>query len=425
MQIIGKGIPAEINLSNVASPDIEVLSEGTSTAEGYQSEPKKNTISALAYDPSYSPICTELSINTLYNLTISSGNYYCVYFEVSQKSRTEFTALYQTVNRQVNVDVFQDVNANYSFTSLGNSVDTDSDDSVISFTEPGHYYMQMYATQSDGGTISFAAASNTAVDGYEGNDSMSSVYTLADDVNEILANLDYIGDYDYYRYQSDHGQDLYLSFTDIAGNNQWIIELLTSGSWSELTAGNEYKLSSFTSGDYAYIRVRQRTGVAYNSASYGLSLGSLIDDLSDASADTTENLIRMTYGTTSTYYTTQVHNELNWSTKIKDSAGYPMKGVRVEFMYETEDIPTHTSVQYTNASGIASASLTLPDCTGNNSVVHYHSFSPSQGYWETEYDAGGWRIEVPQARPDEEVGVGGDNVPYVTMAHICKQTYLP
>lgn len=331
------------------------------------------------------------------------------------------------MNRQVNVDVFQDVNANYSFTSLGNSVDTDSDDSVISFTEPSHYYMQIYATQSDGGNISFAAASNTAVDAYEGNDSMNSVYTLTNDVNEILANLDYIGDYDYYRYKSDHGQDLYLSFIDTVGNNQWIIELLTSGSWSELTAGNEYKLSSFTSGDYAYIRVRQRSTVAFNSASYGLSFGSLIDDISNISVDTTENLIRMVYDPTSTYYTTQIHNELNWSAKIKDSAGYPMDGVRVEFKYETEDISTHTSVQYTNALGIASTSLTLPDCTGNNSVVHYHAFSPSQGYWKTEYDAGAWIIEVPQARGNSEFFGGYEEVGVspVNMAHICKQTYLP
>jgi hypothetical protein len=44
MQITGKDIPSEIDLSNVASPDIEVLSERTLTAEGYQTEPKKHNI---------------------------------------------------------------------------------------------------------------------------------------------------------------------------------------------------------------------------------------------------------------------------------------------------------------------------------------------------------------------------------------------
>ena len=164
---------------------------------------------------------------------------------------------------------------------------------MIVFTEPGHYHMQMYAANSDGGSISFASASNTAVDGYESNDSISDSHTLTGDVNEILANLDYSGDYDYYRYQSDHGQDLYLSFTDTVGNNQWVIEVLTSGSWSEIISGNEYKISSLSSGDNVYVRVRQRSGVTYNSASYGLSFGSLIDEISNISADTTENLIRM------------------------------------------------------------------------------------------------------------------------------------
>jgi hypothetical protein len=150
-------------------------------------------------------------------------------------------------------------------------------------------------------------------------------------------------------------------------------------------------------------------------------------DIDHPDEDTTENLIRMVYDPTSTYYATQIHNELNWSAKIKDSAGYPMDGVRVEFKYETEDISTHTSVQYTNALGIASTSSTLPDCTGYNSVVHYHAFSPSQGYWKTEYDAGAWIIEVPQARGNSEFFGGYEEVGVspVNMAHICKQTYLP
>jgi hypothetical protein len=427
LKITGERKTSSGDLMDAAIPTIELLSEGTASTDGYNAEARGSEVSPLIYSPSYSPICTELSINTLYNLTISSGNYYCIYFDITQNSRTEFIALSQNTNRQVNVDVFQDENADYSFTLLESSADTDADDSVIVFTEPGHYYMQMYAANSDGGSISFASASNTAVDGYESNDSISDSHTLTGDVNEILANLDYSGDYDYYRYQSDHGQDLYLSFTDTVGNNQWVIEVLTSGSWSEIISGNEYKLSSLSSGDNVYVRVRQRSGVTYNSASYGLSFGSLIDEISNISADTTENLIRMASGTTTPYYTTQVHNELNWSAKIKDSAGYPMEGVRVEFNYGTEDISTLKSIQYTNASGVASASLTLPDCTGNNSVVHYHSFDPYKGNWETEYDAGAWLIEVPQARGNseffggyEEVGVSA-----VNMAHICDQTYLP
>lgn len=372
-------------------------------------------------------MCTALGVNTLYNITISTGVYYCVYFEITQKSRTEFIALFQSENRQVDIEVFQDINADYNFTVLGSSSETDSDDSVITLTESGHYYMQMYATHSDGGSVSFAAASNTAIDAYEGNDSISTPYTFTNDVNEIFANLDYSGDVDYYRYQSDHAQDLYFLFTDTIGHSQWVVELLNSTSWVELTAGVEYKLSSLSVGDYVYIRVRQRSSVSYNNSYYQMSFGSLIDDISNVEVGTTENLIRMAAGSTSPYYVTQVHNVLNWSAKIKDSAGYPMQGVQVVLHYQTEDISNKTSVQYTNSAGIASASLTLPDCTGNRFVTHYHPFSPYVGNWNTEYDAGAWLIEVPKARGNslffggyEEVGVS-----VVTMAHICKQTYLP
>lgn len=436
IKITGKEVPlsSEKITLNIGSPTIESISnEGATKGNNSRAiensilEPVAKNMSPMIYNPSYSPICTTLDINTLYNINISTGVYYCIYFEITQKSRTEFIALLQNSNRQVDVDVLQDINADYNFTVLGSSSETDSDDSVITLTEPGHYYMQMYATHADGGSISFAAASNTTIDVYEGNDSISTSYTLTNDVNEIFANLDYSGDVDYYRYQSKHGQDLYFLFTDTVNNNQWIVELLNSSSWVELTPGVEYKFSSLSIDDYAYIRVRQRSSAPYSNSYYQLSFGSLIDDISNVEVDTTENLILMALGSTSPFYVTQAHNVLNWSAKIKDSAGYPIQGVQVVFHYQTEDIPAQTSVQYTNSSGIASASLTLPDCTGNRSVTHYHSFSPYAGNWKTEYDAGAWLIEVPKARGNslffggyEEVGVST-----VTMAHICKQTYLP
>ena len=43
-------------------------------------------------------------------------------------------------------------------------------------------------------------------------------------------------------------------------------------------------------------------------------------------------------------------------------------------------------------------------------------------WWVSTFDVGAWRMIFPEAMDIDEVGVGGDNVPDVTLGHICKQT---
>lgn len=228
--------PVESSVSEVIFADPEISEGGSvSPASSATSEVEKANvvetealaITPLVYDASYTPYCTELSINTLYYLTPVTGSTYCIYFDIDEDSRTEFTVYDQTEGTQVSLQVFQDTNADYTFYSLGSSSDTDADDSVIAYTEAGHYYMQFVASSSAGDAVYFAAASNTNIDEFESNDSTSDVTVLTDDINEISANLDYIGDYDYFAYESDHGQNLYLALTDTIGNNQWILEYLS------------------------------------------------------------------------------------------------------------------------------------------------------------------------------------------------------
>ena len=69
------------------------------------------------------------------------------------------------------------------------------------------------------------------------------------------------------------------------------------------------------------------------------------------------------------------------------------------------------------ASGIASGTVALPDCSGNNSVIH----TSGGNTWRTTFDEGRWDIKVDYADP-AEVGVGGENYPVVVLGHICKQT---
>lgn len=176
-------------------------------------------------------------------------------------------------------------------------------------------------------------------------------------------------------------------------------------------------LSSLSSGTYVYIRVRDRGLGNYTNGYYNLSFGTLIDDITDVSVDSDETLARMVFGTTSPYFPTQFHNTLDWTATILDSEGYEISGVKLVLYYATEDISLKTVTRYTDADGVVSDSISMPDCTGNHTVTHYYAYSPLTGTWETEYDVGGWYIEVPQARLNEQVGVS-----QVDMAHICSQT---
>jgi len=99
-----------------------------------------------------------------------------------------------------------------------------------------------------------------------------------------------------------------------------------------------------------------------------------------------------------------------------------MQSVRVVFSYLTQDIAQRDYEDLTNASGIAGGSISVPDCNGNYTVTHT---APNGQTWRTELDVGGWWIDVPDAYHPGNVGVGGDNYPYVVIGHLCDQTYLP
>lgn len=87
------------------------------------------------------------------------------------------------------------------------------------------------------------------------------------------------------------------------------------------------------------------------------------------------------------------------------------------FKYYTDDIPLTGDIAISNSSGIAGNTISMPDCTGTRSTTDY-----SGGYtWLSEFNYGEWSIRVKDTDPDE-VGVGGENYPTVTLGHVCDQT---
>ncbi len=280
----------------------------------------------------------------------------------------------------------------------------------------------MDANASDGAAIQFGSIVNTNADAHELNDSVALSTPVPQPRAELVGSMDSAQDIDYFHFVAQYGQDLEIELKDAYGQDEWIIEYFTGTSWAVLDLDTAYRLSGLPMDFMLHVRVYPNPAVAVNPAhQYELTLGSIIAASTDDEVGSDENLVRLGNYDWDPYLTTQVHNELSWSIRIMDPTLHPLEGVTVKFLYGTQSIPATVDIAETNVNGVASGSIPLPDCIGDNTVVHT---APNGQTWETDFDEGRWRVEVPEAFNLGDVGVGGENFPYVVLGHICDQTYL-
>lgn len=373
-------------------------------------------IEPFIYNPLYTPLaCTRIDINQLYNYVPSSNSVACVYIDNPVDSRIMFYVQNQNSSRQVDMEVYWDENADHSLAMIRESKDVLEPAEWITYhAEAGHFYFQMTGKIGDGGQIQFAAAVNTNIDEFEPNDDFQQAYEMPGTVNNITSNLDDQQDVDYYRFEAKRGEDVQLRLEDPFGLNEFQLEVLGSNGWQALNTDVNYELDLSTPYQKINVRVRPRDGVTVNTThTYRLAIGSAVRVI-DAEATTSENLPRMRYVPGATYYTTQVHNELDWSMRIVDSTNAGVEGIPVTFIFRAQEIPSRSQTAVTDWSGLVSGSFILPDCTGN----YFGVARRESERWLTEFDTGLWKATTPI----KDLGVGGDKVPYVTLAHICKQT---
>lgn len=362
------------------------------------------------------PLCTTLNTGTIYTLdSTTTGGSYCYHFEITQRAKTTVFLTGQNANTDFALTLIKH-EADDTLTSLGTSDQPgNADEGLLALTEPGDYYWSMDANASDGSAFQFGAVVNTAVDANELNDAASLSTPIPDDRTPMVGSMDSAQDIDYFSFVAENGQDLQIQFTDAYGQNEWVIEYFTGTVWNTLDANMLYNLGSLPTPFTLNVRISPNPAVAVNPAhDYELLVGSRVTASDSVDVGSDENLVRMS---TSPFLTDQVHNELDWSIRVLDSSGNPVEGAEVTFKYYTDDIPLTGDTAISNLSGIAGNIISLPDCTGNYSTTDY-----SGGYtWLSEFNAGKWSIRVKDTDPNE-VGVGGDNYPAVTLGHICDQT---
>lgn len=387
-----------------------------------QSMPSESVPQGSTPAPSISaitPLCPTLSINALYTLSgTTTGGSYCYHFQITQRSKTQVLLVGQNANTNFALTLVRH-EENDTLTVLGTSDNpANADESLLAFTAPGHYYWLMDANASDGTPFQFGAAVNTAIDASEPNDSPAQATAISLSLNPIVGNMDGVLDVDYFQFNAQYGQELYLQFEDAYGVNEWIVEYYTGSFWSPLSVNTQYSIPQQTAAHLFYVRIRPNPNVAINTAhNYRLILGSWVRTTDQVSVGSTENLARVPLGATNPSLVTQAHNQLNWTIRLLDSTGHPVPGAQAQFLFLTDSLAPQTRTAISNSAGVVSNTITLPDCSGNRSVVH-----PANGFtWLTEYDLGLWSIAIPYAVYGE-VGVGGPNVPGVNLGHICRQT---
>jgi len=384
----------------------------------------------MAETTAITPLCTTLNTDTLYNLGgTSAGNAYCYHFEITQRAKTTVLLVGQSAATNANLTVFRH-EADDSLSVVGSSANAgNADEVVLALTEPGHYYWYIDVVASDGSNFNFAAVANTSADSYELNDSVALSTALPDKANKISGNMDSSADVDYYHFTAVRGQDTSISLADSYNNNEWQLELYNGG-WQVLGNNLTHNLSGLQAGQVVNIRVTPNPALTVDpSHNYQLSFGSKPAIFSNYSVDGESNVTRVTYGATTTYLTTQAYRTLTWGATIKDSSGQALEGAEVVLRVDknfaaSPDGYVHY-VDYpltTDSNGQVAGSVNLGTCSGTStSAPHYEYKYGTKNWWQTEFNYGGWRIEVPG---NADLGVGGNSVPYVVLGHLCKQTYL-
>ncbi|WP_411379234.1 hypothetical protein [Pseudomonas sp. MPB26] len=384
-----------------------------------QAAPKSAAVAA------FEPLFPTLDINTLYTIDgVGQGEEFAYHFNLPQNARIQVQLVNQSAGTDMSLTLFQD-DGQGNLSVVGSSDAADSADEYLDGVLPaGDYYWYMVAKVASSSQFSFGVAVDANIDAYEPNDTAQTAFVLPDSMNKVTGNLDNANDVDYFDFKAVRGQSvsMYLAGDENGSREQWIFDRFDGTNWVTVPAGSTSTYPSVTPGTTVKVRVRANPGVAQDpTKAYQLSLGSTPRlNTSDVKGD---NIVRVP---ASIYWmATQAARTLTWSTNWSDSTGTPLLGVtpvlRVDKHFEGADFNWTDFRATTDSSGTSKATAGLGECFGENRVQFADSSTGVSYNWDTTFNFGGWRIELDEF---PGVGVGGDNVSYVTFGHICTQDII-
>lgn len=376
---------------------------------------------------SFTPLCPTLDVNVLYTLSgVQSGNSYCYHFAVTQKAKSTIGLTGQSSSTDFALMLLKDDGANNVSIVDTSDVIGNGNETIVTLTEPGNYYWYMVPYATDGTPINFVAAVNTQIDAYEVNDTLVQATALPDKFNTIVGNSDSTIDHDYYQFTAVRGQDVVIGLNGVTSgtSSRWITEISGNGNnWQILQNDAFAVVGSLQQNQILYVRVRPNTTAAWSGESqYRLQIGSRpMQGTHSVSGE--YNLVRIPYSVFSTpYLTTQFSRKLNWRTNLLDSKGVVISEAKATLrIWPNLDVGQNylDYEETTNTFGSISKMINFSNCLGSRNLIFLDSSSGQSYNWLTYFNVGAWQIHVPGG-PD--AGVGGMNVPAVTLGQICSMS---
>lgn len=387
-------------------------------------------------DSAITPICPTLATGSLYTLSNSqAGENVCYHFEITERSKTTALLVGQSIDTNVNLSILRH-NPDDTFTVIGSSVNAgNQDEAVIALTEPGHYYWFMEVIESDGSPYNFGAAVATNLDAYEFNDTVATSTILPDRQNKIVGNMDSINDVDYFEFTAVRGQNLSILLKDDL-SGEYFFEIYSNG-WMSIPVNTYQPISNLQPNQKVNLRVRPNNSLPANPENnYTLTVASIVESISNDVVSGENNVTRIPYSAfNSPYLTTQAYNKIQWSVTANDSTGAPIEGASatlrvVKNRFDEAGTTTLYTLE-TNTNGIASGDVNFNSCTPNENPVYHTEYSLGyENIWLSEFESGAWRLEVPTNLDldgngvVDKIGVGGNNVRWVYLGHICDQDLI-
>ncbi|WP_339539515.1 hypothetical protein [Pseudomonas sp. RA_5y_Pfl1_P24] len=393
------------------------------TADSELKKPDQDKLKVAAAD--FVPLFPTLDVNTLYTITdVQTGQDFPYHFNLPQSARVLVQLIDQSAGANMSLTLFRD-DGQGDPQLIDTSDNPGNADEYLSGVLPaGDYYWYMVANQADNAQFSFGVGVETNIDAYEPNDTPQTSFVLPDALNRVTGNIDNPNDIDYFAFQATRGQNVAIALSDDKKGvrEQWIFERLEGNNWVVVPADTSLTTSGIAPGYVAQVRVRANPAVVQDpTAEYKLTLGSA-PHLNGFEVKG-DNVVRVPNNVF--WMATQAARTLTWSTNWFDSTGVPLLGVtpvlRVDKRFEGTEFHWTDFKATTNSAGASLSSAALGDCFGEYRVEYPDSSSGVKYNWATTFNFGGWRIELEEF---PGVGVGGDNVPYVTLGHICTQDIL-
>ncbi|WP_440056157.1 hypothetical protein ACSLBF_08400 [Pseudoalteromonas sp. T1lg65] len=377
------------------------------------------------------PLCPTLVTGNQYTLNgATSGAAACYHFEISERSKTTALLFGQSGDTNVDLSVIKH-NEDDSLTVIGASTNAGTaDEVVIALTEPGHYYWYMDVKESDGSPFHFGAVVATQLDAYEFNDTVATATTLSTGQNNITGNLDSANDIDLYQFTAVNGQDLALNFNS-NGAADYIFEVFNNG-WVAISQNEPVPISGLQANQVITMRVRANSAVPNNpNNTYNLTVSSVVASFSNNKVSGESNVNRIPLAAQSNpYLTTQAYRNVSWGVTLLDSTGAPIENATATLrIIKANSDKRHTFT--TDANGRISKTVNLGTCSPDIFNIEHTEYS--YGYrnrWRSEVQLGGWQILIPtNVDADNDgvidlIGVGGPNVPFVYLGHICDQDLI-